>query len=97
MSRKFALMKDCYEEGFNLYKKKNITIESGVTVLVGCNGIGKTTLLHQIRDRLKKMIYLILSLTICVMVAVNLHRKPDFMETLNLWQQLYVHPKVKIL
>lgn len=54
MSRKFILMKDYYEEGCNLYKKKNIIIESGVTVLVGCNGIGKTTLLHQIRDRLKK-------------------------------------------
>lgn len=54
MSRKFTLMKDYYEEGCNLYKKKNIIIESGVTVLVGCNGIGKTTLLHQIRDRLKK-------------------------------------------
>lgn len=54
MSRKFTLIKDYYEEGYNLYKKKNIIIESGVTVLVGCNGIGKTTLLHQIRDRLKK-------------------------------------------
>ncbi len=54
MSRKFTLMKDYYEEGINLYKKKTITIKSGITVLVGCNGIGKTTLLHQIRDKLKK-------------------------------------------
>lgn len=52
--KNFTLEKDYYEEGFNLYKKKTITINSGVTVLVGCNGIGKTTLLHQIRDRLKK-------------------------------------------
>ena len=55
MSRKFTLIKDYYDEGFNLYKKKTITIKPGVTVLVGCNGIGKTTLLHQIRDSLKKI------------------------------------------
>lgn len=54
MSRKFTLMKDYYEEGKNLYKKESITINPGITVLVGCNGIGKTTLLHQMRDRLKK-------------------------------------------
>ena len=54
MSKKFNLVKDYYEEGFDLYKKKTITIKPGVTVLVGCNGIGKTTLLHQIRGKLKK-------------------------------------------
>lgn len=54
MSRKFKLSKDYYDEGFSLYKKSTITIKSGVTVLVGCNGIGKTTLLHQIQDRLNK-------------------------------------------
>lgn len=54
MSRKFQLERDYYNEGFELYKKKIIEIKSGVTVLVGCNGIGKTTLLHQIRERLKK-------------------------------------------
>ena len=54
MSRKFTLERDYYDEGFNLYKKKTVTIKSGVTVLVGCNGIGKSTLLRQIRDSLKK-------------------------------------------
>ena len=54
MSKKFTLERDYYDEGFNLYKKRTITIKPGVTVLVGCNGIGKTTLLHQIRDRLKE-------------------------------------------
>ena len=54
MSRKFKLYKDYYDEGYDIYKKKTITIKPGVTVLVGCNGIGKTTLLHQIRDGLKK-------------------------------------------
>ena len=54
MSRKFTLERDYYDEGFNLYKKKTITIKPGVTVLVGCNGIGKSTLLSQIKDSLKK-------------------------------------------
>ena len=55
MSRKFTLTRDYYEEGVYLYKKKTITLNSGVTVLVGCNGIGKTTFLHQIRNKLKKL------------------------------------------
>lgn len=55
MSRKFVLERYYYDVGVNLYKKKSVTINSGVTVLVGCNGIGKTTLLHQIRDRLKTL------------------------------------------
>ena len=54
MSRQFKLERDFYDEGYNLYKKKTITIEEGVTVLVGCNGTGKTTLLHQIKEQLKK-------------------------------------------
>lgn len=54
MSRKFELIKDYYDEGFNLYKKKTIEIKPGVTVLVGCNGIGKSTLLKQIKGNLKK-------------------------------------------
>lgn len=54
MSRKFTLERDYYGEGINLYKKKTIIINPGVTVLVGCNGIGKTTFLHQIQYRLKK-------------------------------------------
>ena len=54
MSRKFKLEKDYYDEGVNLYKRGTIEINPGVTVLVGCNGIGKTTLLHQIKYRLKK-------------------------------------------
>ena len=54
MNRKFQLERDYYDEGFNLYKKKTIEIKPGVTVLVGCNGIGKTTLLHQIKYILKK-------------------------------------------
>jgi energy-coupling factor transporter ATP-binding protein EcfA2 len=54
MSRKFQLEKDYYDEGYDLYKKKTITIKPKITVLVGCNGIGKTTLLHQLKSHLKK-------------------------------------------
>ena len=54
MSRKFTLHKRYYGEDYDLYKKKTITIKEGLTVLVGCNGIGKTTLLRQIKDHCKK-------------------------------------------
>ena len=45
-SRKFKIYKDYYEDDTKLYKKGTIEIKSCVTVLVGCNGIGKTTLLY---------------------------------------------------
>jgi len=54
MSRKFKLWKDPYDIGFDLWKKRTIEIKPGVTVLVGCNGIGKTTLLNNIEAELKK-------------------------------------------
>ena len=54
MSKKFQLERDYYNNGFNLYKKNTIEIKPGVTVLVGCNGIGKSTLLMQIKDKLKE-------------------------------------------
>lgn len=54
MSRKFKLEPDWYGEDIRMYKKKTITLEEGVTVLVGCNGIGKTTLLQQIQASLTK-------------------------------------------
>lgn len=53
MSRRFTLYNDWYDEDdFKIFKKKNITIKSGLTVLVGCNGAGKTTLLNQIEHML---------------------------------------------
>ena len=54
MSREFKLEKDYYDEGYDLYEKETITINPGVTVLVGCNGTGKTTLMYQIKNQLKK-------------------------------------------
>lgn len=66
MSRKFILESNYYEECVGLYKKNTVTINPGVTVLVGCNGIGKTTFIRQIRNRLK-------SLDIPYMEYDNLH------------------------
>ena len=55
MSRKINIInKGYYDENEVLYKKKSIEIKPGITVLAGCNGIGKTTLLHQIESFLKK-------------------------------------------
>ena len=55
MNRKINIInKGYYDENEVLYKKKSIEIKPGVTVLTGCNGIGKTTLLHQIKSFLKK-------------------------------------------
>lgn len=54
MSRTFKLHQDPYGTGEKLFKRKKITINPGVTVLVGCNGAGKTTLLRSIETQLKE-------------------------------------------
>ena len=54
MSRKFKLSNDYYGNDIKIFNKKSIEIDSGLTVLVGCNGSGKTTMLNQIKDQLKK-------------------------------------------
>lgn len=43
-----------YDNGFSITHLKNITIKSGLTVLIGCNGAGKTTLIKNITEQLKK-------------------------------------------
>ncbi len=53
MSRTFNIPKKPYDNAI-LYKKKEVTIEPGVTVFVGCNGAGKTTLLYGIKEQLKR-------------------------------------------
>lgn len=50
---KITIVRDPYEPKEYLYTKKEFEFKPGVTVLVGCNGCGKTTLLHQIKDYLK--------------------------------------------
>ena len=51
--REFKIIKDPNECG-NLYYKSSISFEPGVTVLIGCNGCGKTSLIRQIKHRLEK-------------------------------------------
>lgn len=34
----------------NMYQNKNIELKPGITILVGCNGSGKSTFLHQLKD-----------------------------------------------
>lgn len=46
--------RDPYDEGFNVCSKKEIQFQEGLTVLVGCNGYGKTTTLHNLREQLRK-------------------------------------------
>lgn len=40
------------DTGLKLYTKSSITIEPGISVLVGCNGAGKTTLMNIIKNTL---------------------------------------------
>ncbi len=51
--KRFILERDYYDTGYNLFKK-TVIIKPGVTVLVGCNGTGKTTFLKEIEHQLKK-------------------------------------------
>lgn len=53
MSRTFDIPRDPHECGMEIYSKDHITINPGLTILVGCNGSGKTTLLRLIKERLK--------------------------------------------
>ena len=52
MSRRFKLSNSYYEEDGKIFDKTFVTIKPGVTVLVGCNGAGKTTMLNQIKRTL---------------------------------------------
>jgi len=51
--RTFKIEKNPNECG-KLYYRDTVTFESGVTVLIGCNGCGKTSLLSQIKYSLDK-------------------------------------------
>lgn len=51
--KKFKIVRDPYTEKEYLFNKNEITLNSGITVLVGCNGTGKTTLQKEIVRQLK--------------------------------------------
>lgn len=48
------LERDPYDDDRKFWKKRTATFEPGFTTLVGCNGIGKTTLLAQVESFLKR-------------------------------------------
>jgi hypothetical protein len=52
-SRTFKFPRKYYDTRI-LYKKSEATINSGITILVGCNGCGKSTLELIIKERLKQ-------------------------------------------
>ena len=54
MSRTFDIVRDYYVEKHYIFKKKTCVFEAGVTVLVGCNGSGKSSLLEQIKSSLHR-------------------------------------------
>lgn len=50
--REFTIDRDYHGVGCKIYKKSKIIIKPGLTVLVGCNGSGKTTMIQQLKDKL---------------------------------------------
>ena len=52
--RTIKTWRDPYGMGWATTKRKEVEFKPGVTVLCGCNGIGKTTLLRNIRSQLKE-------------------------------------------
>ena len=48
------LDRDPYDDKRKFYAKRKATFVPGITTLIGCNGIGKTTLLNMIKDQLKE-------------------------------------------
>ena len=53
MSRKFKVYKNPYDD-VEIFKKSFVTVKEGLTILVGCNGYGKTTFLETVKESLRK-------------------------------------------
>ena len=53
-TRKIKTWRNPFGEGFSICRRREIELKSGVTILVGCNGAGKTTMLKNIQESLKK-------------------------------------------
>ena len=51
---KIKTWRNPYDEGFSTCRKKEVEFKPGLTVLVGCNGAGKTTMLKNIESELNK-------------------------------------------
>lgn len=53
MSRKIKIYQNPFGDG-KMFKKKYFEFETGVTVFVGCNGYGKTTLMRNVKEELSR-------------------------------------------
>lgn len=53
--RTFNINKDPNCLGFHMYKKSRITIREGLTILVGPNGMGKSTFIKELKRKLDKL------------------------------------------
>ena len=96
MNREFTLIKDYYDDGIDIYKKKTILIKPGVTVLAGCNGIGKSTLLRQIKNILKKNNIPCIKYDNLTEGGEEARSKAGFLEIFSSLRQHHNHQKVKI-
>ena len=50
---KLKINKDYYDEGIEMYSTEEISLNPGVTILVGCNGYGKSTLISIVKGYCK--------------------------------------------
>lgn len=61
MKKRINIKKDPYFEDVDLFKKEVITLDPGITVLIGSNGTGKSTLIRQIQKEIRERNELIIS------------------------------------
>lgn len=54
MARKIAITKNPYDQDFVIFKNTEPEFHEGITILVGANGTGKTTMIHFIEENMKK-------------------------------------------
>ena len=50
---KLKINKDYYDEGIEMYSTEEISLNPGVTILVGCNVYGKSTLISIVKGYCK--------------------------------------------
>ena len=53
MSYNVKLIKDLYCNGFDLFEKESVELKTGLTILVGCNGFGKSSFIDNLTNQIK--------------------------------------------
>ena len=51
----FKLPRKGYTDNRQIYKHGTVNINPGITIIIGCNGSGKTTMLHEIKGQADKL------------------------------------------